>query len=353
MQKSLSEISLIRPIVIIFLVLYHSFAPNGIWSLPVGQERIIVPYYYFSQLICGFLIETFIMIGGYVFYNQYVINSRKLLFFVFFKKKFIRLIMPSLIFGVLYLLIIKKVDHFFDVSIFVSLLTGVGHLWFLPMMFWLYMLLYCIYRVSKRFNFYILLLASFLSVIPIPSFLGISSAIHYLFYAYIGFYLSSVSEIVKQKHKKYLHWRGVFILLFAYFIFMFKSISVIEETGKYLAMFSASKYSINYMLLLFKINLFRMIGAVLGVFLLYYIAMFLLYNKNMVIKQFWLEISTLCYGIYIYHQFILKLFYYNSGLSILVKPFILPFVGFVIAFVLSFLLTKVTLKNKIGKLLIG
>lgn len=74
-KKNLDEISFIRPILIVMLVMYHAFAPwAGGWKEPKG----FVPceaYWWWGKLNYSFMLETFVMISGYIFGYQ-LITSR-------------------------------------------------------------------------------------------------------------------------------------------------------------------------------------------------------------------------------------------------------------------------------------
>lgn len=69
-KRNLNEISFIRPILIVMLVMYHAFAPwTGAWSEPTW----FVPcraYWWWGKLNYSFMLETFVLISGYVFDYQ-------------------------------------------------------------------------------------------------------------------------------------------------------------------------------------------------------------------------------------------------------------------------------------------
>ncbi len=64
-------------------------------------------------------------------------------------------------------------------------------------------------------------------------------------------------------------------------------------------------------------------------------------------------LSTFCYGVYIFHQFILKALYYHSPLTDIISPVYLPWICFIITVTLSLLLSFFTLKTRLGRFLIG
>ena len=70
-------------------------------------------------------------------------------------------------------------------------------------------------------------------------------------------------------------------------------------------------------------------------------------------KQWVIGASDVCYGVYVYHQFIVIALYFYTSFVQTVHPLIVPWVGFAIASGVSLLLTYFTLKTKLGRFLIG
>lgn len=67
----------------------------------------------------------------------------------------------------------------------------------------------------------------------------------------------------------------------------------------------------------------------------------------------WLiSINSICFGIYIYQQFILKFIYYSTPLPQWTGTYLLLWVGCVITMITSIVLAKLTTKSKIGRKLI-
>lgn len=63
--------------------------------------------------------------------------------------------------------------------------------------------------------------------------------------------------------------------------------------------------------------------------------------------------STYCYGVYIFHQFILKYIYYNSSVVTSIHPNLLPWVALLVTLLLSTTVSATLLRTKVGKYLIG
>ena len=135
-KKLLYEVSIIRPIVILLLMIMHSFTMYaGGWPFPDGIEHVQL-YSAGVKLITGFRIEMIALVSGYVFAYQSVKLNKKYDFWIFLKKKFNRLVIPGLIFSLVYYFCFQfNKPALGSFRWFVELSSGFGHLWFLPMLF--------------------------------------------------------------------------------------------------------------------------------------------------------------------------------------------------------------------------
>ena len=131
------EVDLMRPLLPIIIVLYHSF------SL-LKDERWLYPSYEFTDpyngirwLLHSFTLEAFVFISGYIFAFQ-IAKGRWIKLFSVVKAKFSRLVVPSLVFGFLYKLIVGG-NEVFTWGGALHNIAGVGHLWFLPVLFWCFL----------------------------------------------------------------------------------------------------------------------------------------------------------------------------------------------------------------------
>ena len=142
MKKLLYEVSIIRPLVILLLVVMHSFTMyDGGWPLPAGIHDVTA-YAWFVNFISGFRIETIALIVGYIFAYQSLELDRHYNLVTFATKKFKRLIIPCLLFSLCYYLLFQRDSYeILSLSFFIKLSSGFGHMWFLPMLFWCFILL--------------------------------------------------------------------------------------------------------------------------------------------------------------------------------------------------------------------
>lgn len=344
MKRILYEVSIIRPFVIFLLVLMHSFTMyGGGWDLPVGIHNVRA-YYWVAKFSNGFMLETFILIAGYIFAYQTKILKRKYNFSSFIKKKFMRLIIPSIFFSLIYFFIFNYNPETFHFSKFIiQLLSGVGHMWFLPMLFWGYVLLWVIDNYDFS-SLRLLILLAIISMIPIPFIpFGISRILHYSFYVMFGYVLYEKQDVFMR----YMNKNKAILISILYILFV-----IIEHQFIKPVYVSESPLYLRGIVLLTS-NFFSFLSSVIGIVALYYVVMKYITKYDTVQKKWIIGLSGISYGVYIYHQFILKYLYYNTSLPQLLGTYLLPWAGFVISLSLSIVFTRITLKSKAGRFLIG
>lgn len=104
----LYEVDVVRPILILLLVIYHSFAVyDGKWQQFEGYSDNLV-YRAISKVAYGGALEAFVFISGYVWGFQNISTNRKLFFGGFILHKAKRLLVPSILFSVIYLFFFKN-----------------------------------------------------------------------------------------------------------------------------------------------------------------------------------------------------------------------------------------------------
>lgn len=101
-SKQLDEVNFIRPMVILLLVVLHSFTMYaGGWSMPEGINDVRT-YFWIAKLSYSFILEMFVFLSGYLFANQIYQLQKKYTFLGLLKNKFKRLIIPSIVFSLFY-----------------------------------------------------------------------------------------------------------------------------------------------------------------------------------------------------------------------------------------------------------
>lgn len=334
---------IMRPIVIVMLVFMHSFTmfTGGAWKLPDGIHNVTA-YDWMTKITFSFLLETFIFISGYLLQAQF---ERKVSdFFDFVRKKAKRLLLPSVLFSFMYYMLFMEHKGF--VNFLFSILEGCGHMWYLPMAFWCFMGGFVLYRLNCSMKVK-LLLCTFLACCSggmgfLP--LRLNSASYYVLFFYLGM-LTYEKRQIFQKITSY----QIILLCISYlvaFLFLRPFMDSLSQCEDGDIVFKIVKILI--------IPFCRIVYSSLGLFSFYLIVNYYLQKHPTFQSSSWLVyINSIALGIYIYHQFLLKLLYYNTSLPCFLGSYVLPWVGFLLSLVMSILLSSLTIKTKIGKFLIG
>ena len=345
---------IMRPIIIFLLVFMHSFTmfTGGGWKLPDGIHEVPL-YYWLAKLSFSFMLEAFVFISGYLLCFQ--LQNKQLRFLSFVTKKAKRLIIPSILFSALYFLLFMQYES--CLQTLYAIVNGCGHLWYLPMIFWCFVIGYVLIRLDlPEWSKLLLCLivscfSGFLKFLP----LQMSQSCYYIFFFYLGMY----SYINSDKFKALSASKILFIILL--YIISFISLTIVSK-----GMITIELISIPEKLLrIFARPTFRVFYSTLGL-----IAFYIVVNKILAVhvskmkssKEYsghfslplWLVwLNSISFGIYIYQQFILKILYYYTDLPKICGTYALPWVGFVITLMISIILSALSLKTKFGRFLIG
>ena len=318
-KGNLNEVSFIRPILIVLLVLYHAMCIHtGNWE-PIDGMTVIPAYRVIGKLAYTFMLEAFVFISGYVWAYQHKIKKQKENLLQLMYKKSLRLIVPTILFGLLYIVFIEKsninVPH---------LLEGPGHLWFLPMLFWCFLIGWCILRLklSSKIVLPVLFIISLLRPAHLP--LRLSYTLYYLFFFFSGYYIQEYSNKIKEMIRG---WH-VIVSWLMFFVIYLLFISV------------SNRLSISY----------RGGYSMIGTIALYLTAIYVTHQNNL--KRWYIQLGSLCMGVYVFQQFILKMLYYQTYLPQITPEWVLPPIGFSIALLVSLILTYIIRLSKFGKKLL-
>lgn len=339
-KKQLEEINVIRPVLIcVCLVMYHSFAPFGganAWHLD-GISSIDV-YFWIDKLVYSFMLELFVFISGYVFASQ--ITDKKINTFKgLLKGKFRRLIIPSIFFSLLYSIFfydktIEPLQFVFDI------LSGQGHMWFLPMLFWCFIAAYFIekIKINEYAKIVFLFFLSLLSFFPIPLQLG--QTCYYLFFFYLAFPLyRNRSRLLRITRTPWITITVLLIYLvsFVYFTIIRKDIisyHPVSITDKIIKMLLYKSTMLFY-------SLFGVVGS--------YLVALKIANDGFKSPRWLLELNKLCMGVYIAHQFVLMALYYHTDIVILAGDYWFPWLGYGITLILSLTFAYIVRLTSIGR----
>lgn len=339
-KKLLNDVVIIRPLAIFLLVVWHSFIIyTGGWTQPENFKSIET-YWWIAKGSYACMLELFVFISGYVF--ALGLEKKKPTLKNVLTSKFKRLIIPSIIFSLAYYVIFYDIHNFSISSFAIKILSGCGHMWFLPMLFWTTIFVYLIDKISlpehlKLIGCFALPVLSFL---PIP--FGLSTAFYYIPFFYLGICVYRKRENILNKTSKSLIIK---LLIGGGITFCLGSLAIRDLLPQYIETGSILVKGCS----LIVGKYIQIIYASLGIAFIYMFVNYFTYLKNITIPKWIIELNATCFGIYLFQQFILQILYYKTSLPTIVGPYWLPWIGLAITLVTSYILTKISLKTKIGK----
>jgi len=345
-NSKLSDVSVLRSFAVFSVVLNHAFNP----FMAYGEGMIQTPLspYYMSVFanFWGFRMPLYIFISGYLFSYLFNKKGKYTSFWGFTRNKFERLIIPYIIFSVLIALTYNQ----FKLEYFKNFIDGYEHLWFILMLFESFIiarLLACIKNVNQHFWFQaIILIISFIISLAfrfkVTYFLGINFLVNY----FVWFWFGYIVLLNKEKLFRLLKYKYVIT-----FIIVWVTLCILIELF-------CPKHSWGYS------NSFGYDSVKYLSYFSIVIGIFLLINKK--IEQGfhapqWVENLNQCsYGIYIFHCWILFYFFkpscpvYSQIQELATAHYIIfPAIAFVFLFLISLFITKLLLRFRVGRFLLG
>ncbi|MCH5175530.1 MAG: acyltransferase family protein [Prevotellaceae bacterium] len=343
-KKYLMDVAVIRITLIFFLVFYHAFCPfTGAWGPPSSGDFHPIELYKWMGLISHlFQLEAMVFISGLLFGYALMLNPKRLSFNDCVVKKAKRLLLPCLLFSVIYYVLFPNHIHEPWYIILQKLSNGIGHLWFLPMIFWCFVLCYLVEK--SHLPPPVVLIASII-ILSLPSvdlILGLKRVHRFFFFFYFGFAIKK--EYIKFK---YVESKRYLLLLLIMFLVLCVAHELLPELWKKSNLLIENGIRAIVIGIVFFLCPFSMI-----------VFLYSLANKPKV--QYCLNrcpqlmvLSSYCYGVYIYQDYILTYLYYHTDFASVVPNALFPWAGFVITLILSLLLCHLTLKTRFGRFLIG
>jgi hypothetical protein len=342
-QKTLNDVILLRPLAILLLVVYHAFIVyRGGWRAPAGFHEIKT-YWWIATASYSFMLELFVMMSGYVFGFQMLELKKKYTLKYLISNKFKRLIVPSIVFSILYYVIFRWNDPLRPLKAIYDVLCGIGHMWFLPMLFWCFIGAYLLLliKASDGLKLTLCICIAIVSFLPLP--FGIGSSMYYLLFFYLGILLYKNREylLVKFGSRKWIYAFGM-----AYLI-TFVCFTLLKEE----IVFTTDSIVTKALEIAFS-KAMMIIYATLGCLFAWLLANTFLQVKK-AIPTWIIAANRLCFGVYLYQQFILKILYYHTSLPMPLGAYWLPVLSFILTLVLSMIFSFLTRTTKIGRMLIG
>ncbi len=346
----LQEVCLLRLLLIFLLVSYHAFAPFcGAWKPLEGMEETPNSVYaWIGYVFYSFMLESFTFISGYVFGFQVQRKGQSCItFHNLAVKKFQRLIIPSIVFSIIYMLIFNP-DTFIHTPIHALYngIQGVAHMWYLPMLFWCFIGIWMIEKLnfSRGKSICLLLVLAVVSFVPLP--FQLTFTMYYMVFFFTG-YVVKKSNFNLTNYSKTKNIIILWILFIISFIFLQNGIlylKVILRTVDQIPL----KLTIQCL-----IKLSRLVYSSLGVIAVIFTSLNLIRYHSLKLSDKAITLSTYCFGIYLFQQFILQLIYYKTDWNSMISVYALPWLAIIITIILSWLLSHLALRTRIGRLLIG
>lgn len=332
----LLNIDWLRPLVVLLIVINHVFAIySGVWESPWnGIDDNVEVYKWVQRIAICCSLQLFTFISGYI-YGFQISNKGLLSFRQLAQKKTKRLLYPYLIFGSIYYLIISSKGNVSLIELVSSLINGIGHLWFLLMLFFVFLIHWMVYKIEKFIKnklhnnliattiIMVMLFCLYIIAPVMPNTLCIKQAFMYLIYFYIGQKTYENFLCIKLKPS------AIFLSVTSY-IFMFVIYYSILDNE-----------SVNIPYLIHKVIDFltRLSGICF-----FYILSLRSVKKNKSLSNFYSKLISLSFGVYIYHQFIIVYIYERTIIPELYgvhwTPFICLGITLLISYILSILSSK-------------
>lgn len=341
-RKCLNDVYIIRPIAIFLLIVYHSFIIyRGGWPEPIGYQYIGT-YDWIATLCSAFRLELLVFCSGYLFALTLVRKQQKLCEIASSKAK--RLLLPSVVFSILYVVLFFNTKEKSLLELLIVVITGTGHMWYLPMLYWVMLMCYGVDKLDYSMKKKILGLGALplFSILPLP--LQIDRAVYYALFFYLGMLIYRNREEIISKVKSLKQvFLGMSLFIFTYVIGLY------VQEGDCMNVYIDSDNLIIKVFVVEFMKYVKIIYSILGIVFIYVLVNYFLEVKRMKVAPWVIKLSSYCFGIYLFQQFILQILYYKTSLPNLVGFYWLPWVGLIITLALSYLLTKLSLKTKLGR----
>lgn len=340
-MKKLYDVVVLRSLATVMVVAFHAYGLMYWYDISDITEKYKDLYYGINQYVLNFRMPLFVFISGFLFSYLEREKNKYPTLIALFKNKFKRLIIPYFVFTTIYML---TTGMGFSFKILIA--GWLAHLWFIPTLFWCFIFtrLSCFlpYSHTRYFKATLLAINFILLFVNLPK-LGIMSIQFFpewFFWFYFGYVLSPYRNQLYDYLNKRKIWLLIFMAIYSLeFIYATRFVECEEERGGY----------VNF-------------AHVAIVLLIWYATNWSIKNskkawyKSVVFK----ELNKTSYGIYVLHYWLQTLLLSSSIKELLqLKTFatdhvlLFPFLFFLTTLAFSYISTKVLLKTKVGRFLIG
>lgn len=309
-QKKNNRIANLRALAIITVVLGHSIIIySSSWNI-MPTDNTCIFFDKLKNVINFYQMELYFFISGFLFFKTV---GKDITYLSFIKGKILRLLIPYIFFGIFWMLPVKMLldiptyHNLCILNILYKFFIGYdnGHLWFLYALFIVFLCLYPLNKVMRKYKFgsiFISLLCLLASMKGLGFYMfDISQAVKYLFWFQLGYVMNDFKDNEKYR-----------LLIFAFIA----------------------------VLLLWRIRVDMLISLVIVIGLYYIIP-----DKE---QKYLSVIDKHSYGIYLFHS---PLIYITYTFIPNESPFLVFFINFIIMGFIAFLLTRFVKISPLNKVL--
>lgn len=354
-EKNINTYDILRVIATLLVILSHCGYYNIITkyggirygeelNLIYGDTLVHVLFSALVKFVYTFHMPLFIGLSGALFYIQ-VKNNRFKSIKLLIVNKAKRLLIPFLLITLIYSVPIKYISGYFENSIGLMksivigqvLIQGNTYLWFLPTLFFCFIIVYLSEKyidVKSRYKIIVLILFNIISyIIPI---LIIKYIFQYTIWFYFGFLFEPLREAVNRKLEMN---KGICLAI----LLTIASLYLIIETITFGDIFIFKIIEKSIMLCITMAECFFM-----------YILSFKLSKMNIYNGTIFRELLSSSFGLYLYsdpiNYLVLFIIYRVSGFSMFITEIgalIIIILRIIITFFIAFIITKILRRLKV------
>lgn len=331
-SNRLQEIDIIRSLVIVILVAYHSFAPfTGGWGSPVNVSSDNAAYFWLGKFLYSGMLETFVFISGYVF--ALGAQKRNYTILSIIKGKIRRLYLPCVVFGIIFVILFGSWQNLLTLHSWISIFNGIAHLWFLPMLFWCFILEIFIINIPIKWAFLILLISS-LSPLPTLPF-HFNASLYYILFFHMGYICFSYRYKLSTIINRYIYYIPFWLFFYIVIFYLMTNVQTIYELHSEMKILEKIQNK-------FILNCSRILPSFMAVLNYYFLGLYLSSRLSNLSFQLFKKIAFYSFGVYIYQEIILRVFYYKTSFCVFWGDNIYPFIGALSTLLLSFILSYIS-----------
>lgn len=210
--SSTSYITFVRVVFIMLVVsVQHSLGPYGkAWNFATAPSDVLRIYDILQIIVDTLTMPMLFFISGHLFAILSVEFHKYQGYNVLLLKKVKRLIFPAIVFGVLFCMTLRGDLRLRPIS------NGFAHLWFLPSLFWCFVIGFFLLKVQSFVGRIISLLSVLVFIyIPLPEYFGWGEFHHFLFFFYFGILIGIYrTQICHLFNNAFFYGTAIFLFSF-------------------------------------------------------------------------------------------------------------------------------------------